>query len=446
MNNNENLYNTMISTAASCIRSSIEDHLPDSTQKSFMLWILSDGNPYQEKYLRMMGVAGSIELEIFLFQKIINLQTLKKLTESIGLLNAYFAFETLSDNIAIGLGESTKDNNPTYQIQKELIIGFNNAIIAKLKNNNQSVFELLKPYEHLTKKISAYQKCLLPSQMYEFAAEYQKLNPNVLLSDLEYCYFPILILNIHTCLELVKSLQNHPLHLILRDSLIDRYTAVNEIIQSDHTISLETLSDLGAKSMLVMPSLAFCIGSLDNNEPNEFLHKTIENGSLKDNLYNASLIVRLLNDMGTSLLDVKPKQLKQIISELNQMQQRQANIPIFEFLVQIANNEQFYKLMLRIRKDIQFGEFNICLDHLSKKNTVDALKEFFKRIEYFTKLYNKHKKFSKSLSSLFNKNLIDKKINEIVINFVKFHQQMYSKEFETKYGDYAITREKREDS
>lgn len=441
MNKNNNaLYLEMISTAAGYISTAISKYLPESTQKNFMLWVLTDENPYQESYLRMLGVAGSIELEIFLFKKIINVKTLKKLAGSIALLNTYFAFETLSDNIAIGLGDATKKDNSIYNVQRELLIGFNDAIIRKLRGDNNSVINLLKPFEPLTYKISAYQKCLMPKQMYEFAAEYQKLYPHASLEELEYCYFSILILNIHTCLNLVDSLQGHPLNTILKNSLIDRYEAVNEIIKSDHQITLEKLADLGAKSMLVMPSLAFCIGALDNIISHPSLHKAIENGSLIDNLYTAALLVRLLNDIGTNFLNIGAKDLQKLYLHFNEMLRHKEYNSIFEFLNNVSSANEFYNLMPRIRKDIQLGEFNICLDHLNiSEDNVIALKEFFTRIKFFSMLYKKRKKFPNKISTLITNNFADKKINQIIVNFVKFHQAMYSKEYETKFGDYATT-------
>lgn len=440
MKNSPELYRDMVTIAADYVKASAKKYLPDSPQKNFMLWILANDNPYQEPYLRMMGVAGSIEMEISLLKDTVEKNTFQQLQYYIGIINAYFAFETLSDNIATGLAESMRDSNATYDIQKKLLQGFNDAMISKLQGNSQSAFELLKPYLDLTKQISAYQRCLLPSQMYQFAKEYLSCDPSATIFDLEYSFFPILVLNIETCFELLNSMRDHPIYPFLKESLIARYAAVNALLQENNTVTLDALTDIGAKSMLVMPTLAFCVGALDKVSPNSKMAEAITNGLLIANLYSASLMVRLLNDIGTTLLSLNETAQDEFFRNIKLMaQQRNAN-SIFQFLSNVSELEDFFYIMARFRKDLSQGEFNICLDRLNTVMISDALEEFFERIIFYSKLYKSQEENIQVQANKLNQCLADPTPAQIALNFVKFHQKMYSREFETKYGDYAITR------
>lgn len=148
----------------------------------------------------------------------------------------------------------------------------------------------------------------------------------------------------------------------------------------------------------------------------------------------------MIENFGTNFLNIGAKDLQKLYLHFNEMLRHKEYNSIFEFLNKVSSTNEFYNLMPRIRKDIQLGEFNICLDHLNiSEDNVIALKEFFTRIKFFSMLYKKRKKFPNKISTLITNNFADKKINQIIVNFVKFHQAMYSKEYETKFGDYATT-------
>lgn len=434
------LFHKMVMISAAYIRSAVTKYLPDSEQKNFMLWILSDENPYQEDYLRMLGVAGSIELEMHLLCTIVRKSELEKLQHYIAILNTYFAFETLSDNIATGLSTSSRGTNETYSLQKEILSVFNSAMIEKINGSHQPTLALLSPIAHLTKQISAYKHSLSPSQMYEFAQEYLKYHSHASMTDLEYSFFPILILNIETCFELLHSLHDHPIYFLLKASLIDRYSSVTNLLIADNNLDYNTLANLGAKSILVAPTLAYCIGGLDTVSHNPLLKKSIENGLLSKSLYSASLLVRLLNDLGTHLLLLNEEELQKFSRVTLASALQQQPISIFDFLSSISKTSSLFYLMTRIRKDIAHGEFNVCLDSFKNPEDLEAsLNEFLMSLRFYINLYKKHNTTLLRLHEMLSEYLLDPRITRIILNFVTFHRKMYSREFETKYGDYAIT-------
>src|SRR5690349_20295435 len=118
-------YINFLRLAANYISTAVRTSLPDNNLKDFMLWLLQDDNPHQENYLRMLGVAGSIELELKLFGQVLDASAIHDIAPYIGLLNAYFGYETISDNLGVGLASSAKNINSTYDIQQKVLLHFN---------------------------------------------------------------------------------------------------------------------------------------------------------------------------------------------------------------------------------------------------------------------------------------------------------------------------------
>lgn len=437
----KNIYSEIASTAAQYIKNSAKRYLPASAQKEFMLWILANENPHQDEYLKMLGVASSIELEISMLDNIVDQKsTFQKLSPYLGFLNAYFAFETIQDNLAIGLAGWFQDNNPIRELQRTIVKNFNPIMIAKLKGDPRSVAALLAPYIEITQSISAYERCLSPDKMYEFANEYgQYRNDSSLLFELEHCFYPILLLNVETCLDLLRSLEKHSIYPLLQESLIARYTSVDKILKSGNTTSAFDLADLGAKTILVLPTLIYCIGALNVVEPNTSLNKAIKDGSLTKGVYSSALLVRLLNDIGTNLLTLNETERVYFFQKLQQLHQQQQFNSILELLFAASESMQMAHMMVRIRKDIKYGEFNICLDNIKNiNNTFQALNEFFDKITFYSNLYKKYYSILVSSCNTIEEHFHDTKVSKLIFNMFKFHEKMYSIKFESKYGDYAV--------
>ncbi len=439
---NENkAYVEIAATAAKYIQDSVRKCLTDSAQKDFMLWILADHNPFKDDYLKMLGVASSIKLEIAMLNNIVDDSvTFQKLSPYLGFLNAYFAFETIQDNIAIGLAAWFPVNNPTRVLQYEIIKNFNPIMIKKLQGDVTPTEKLLAPYVTMAQEISAYERCLSPSKMYKFASEFEQYcnNPS-LLFELEHCFYPILILNVATCLALQHSLHQNKMYSFLQETLIARYASVDKLLMSAKTATAMELADLGAKTILVLPTLVYCIGALDVVSPNPFLCKAIQDHSLMKSIYSCALLVRLLNDIGTNLLTLKETERNNFFKDLKLFAQRQKFNSLLEFLLAVSDSSELGTMMIRIRKDVKYGEFNVCIDNLTDINDFQqALNEFCEKIIFYSKLYQQYSTTLTETCDHLTKILGDTKISKFIFNMFKFHEKMYSLKFESRSGDYAV--------
>ncbi|MEM1244136.1 MAG: hypothetical protein AAGG80_04875, partial [Pseudomonadota bacterium] len=395
-------------------------------------------NPHQESYLRMLGVAGSIELELKLFQPLLETHQFQKLKPFISLLNAYFAFETLSDNLAVGLARC-KTPTPFQQMQKQIILAFNQKMLKKILSNTNSAGELLTKERNKIAHISLNHQSLAPRQMQIFIDDYEK-NYAVKHSDeFEYSFFNILILNISTCLMLLDSLKTSPLYLSLKHSLMRRYISVSKIIDHSQQATRVELAAWGRDSILVVPTYMHCIGALDLVEPNPNFSQSINNGLLNAAMQDGALCTRLLNDIGTHLLKADASQRQELFTCWRNIIPKNTQ-DVFTKIQHLAEHPDYHECLSRIRKDLNHGEFNVCLDNLASQSTSENnLEIFFKNIDYYADLYQaiRHK-LHNNLTYL-NDLLDNDQISTIIGNFVKFHEYKYSFDYESMQGEYAIT-------
>lgn len=444
-NNHPPLYYEFLRQAGSQIAQAVDKSLPQGVVKNFMLWMLDNNNPSQESYLRMLGVAGSVELELKLLENILEPSIIKEMAYYISILNAYFGFETLSDNLGVGLSPIRQRKTLTQQAQKEVLLKFNKIMIKKIKGFPKKSANLLADSENLIKKISVNKTTLSPEQMHNFCKKYCEYNHNVDSSKLEYSFLSILILNIETCLQLLNSLQKNPIYWLLKDSVIGRYAAVNRIVIASSSLSLKKLAELGLKSILTIPTLAYCVGALEEVKPNKAFKKVIESGLVHDCMADAALLTRLLNDIGTHLLEMHHEERNHCYQQYKNYLGTHNDDSIFSYLLRLSKRKEFMVSLTRIRKDLKHGEFNICLDKLQHdKPLTESFVQFCKTIDYYAKLYQKHyQTMLKNLSELSDR-LNDEYASKIIYNFVYFHQIKYSQAFDSMEGDYAITKIKKE--
>ncbi len=93
----------------------------------------------------------------------------------------------------------------------------------------------------------------------------------------------------------------------------------------------------------------------------------IDNGLLYSALADAALITRLLNDVGTHLLQMTTIERIQLYQKMQSYINNHQFDSIFTCLSFLTKDPEFLLPLIRIRKDLQHGEFNICLDPLAKK-------------------------------------------------------------------------------
>jgi len=200
------------------------------------------------------------------------------------------------------------------------------------------------------------------------------------------------------------------------------------------------LASWGLHSILTVPTLAYCVGALEEIHPHANFSLVINNNLLYEAMADAALLTRLLNDVGTRLLTMNNEKRSMLYEKFHHYTANMQFKSIFSYLDFISEQKPFFYNLTRIRKDIKHGEFNICLDNLDTSVPIDeSLVQFCKNIDYYAELY-KHTflNMQTKLASL-SDTLGDDIASKVIANFVAFHEKKYSMEYESVRGDYAVT-------
>lgn len=433
-------YLSYLHIAAEKLQQAISASLPCTSVQHFMLWLLDPTHSHQEDYLRMMGVAGSVELEKKLFEQVLSDNQQRQIAPYIGNLNAYFAYETLSDNLGVGLGLSAKKTNPFYREQITVLHTFNRTMVQNLNSEKLNLGPALESIHAEIKKISVNQKSLDPLKMQQFVQDYQKEHPQIKPEELEHSFWEILILNLYTGKQLLQSMQLNPIYSLLKKSLIARYTSVNQLLSSGWQRNSKNLASLGLASILVVPTLAYCLGALHEIEPNPQFRTVIRSGLLYKAMANAALLTRLLNDIGPLLLKMPQTERAHFLDVLYQAGRHNQCQTLLEGLDYLSHQNQFCLPLTRICKDIEQGEFNLCLDLMTSHDSFKLnFKQFRQNLEYYAQLYQRRSKCLTQQLGQLSTILQTEQYSQIIGYFVSFHEYKYQHFYASREGDYAIT-------
>ncbi len=426
----------LLDATLAAFNNSLPQHMPAGVQRDFYLWAFSSQNPLQSQFLQTTGVLQLVNLTVMLLDDLVDRYDWPQLAAYSALLNVYLSYEAVSDNLAIGVARLTPDDN--HLLQRNLLYGFNQAMIARLKGSWQTAAELLEPLQPDSARFSSFDQSLSADKHSAFARAYVESHPGVLLKYLEHGLWPALVANIEACAELASMMDRCQTGSLLREGLINRYQSVNRTLEAQNMPRLE-LATVGAHSILVAPTLAFYAAALaEIIRPNPHYYRVIEDGLLNEALYDAALLVRLLNDMGTDLLRQSEDQRRILVNGLRTTYLKNGNtlntLPLL--LLSAADVDE---ALTRIHKDVFHGEFNVCLFNLRHIQQVpDAITMFEHNLAHYARLYAEHTARLEENLQAIRERLHDEVVSRVIHRFVQFHVRLYSHRFTTAVGEYAI--------
>jgi hypothetical protein len=419
------------------LRSLIDEiiyHMPDSAYKEMLLWSISLNNPDQGEWLRVLGLFQLSYLGHVLFDDLItDSDDWEALSSYLGPLSAYLVFETMSDDLALGL--SRRDPSDTgYLARRQLLYVFNEMMTQRLSGSTVHSADLLESVRPLADQVSVFNQKLTPDFHRQMAANYIQASSGATVEALEYSIYPCLVANIEGALALVRSAAaSHTAPLLIK-GLLNRYRGVNSLLRSD-SIPLARLADIGANTILVVPTLAYCVTAwAETLHPLPGIQESIASGTLYEVLYTGAMLSRLLNDLG-GLLSLHCDERRELIAQLQHSAYRADSFA--EVLLDAAHSSG--GLLTRLEKDITFGEFNMCLHGISDAHEpLQALSIFSERLEYYSSLYTQcWSRFADSRDRL-NCELGDETVSDMVGRFVTFHDHLYRMPHSEPSGEYTV--------
>ncbi len=415
---------------------SVSEDMPRSPYQDFCLWSLSMGNPARSAWLQIWGIPQFVKLTLAMFDGILDGQHLEEILRHSVPMNVYLMYETMSDNLSIGLGGPI-DGDGTRALRRGVVDRFNSAMVERLRGNPKPARALLDDVAKAAAQISCTQQSLNAGQYEALARAYVARGAGVSLHDLEHSIWPQLVANIETCARVARHVEGYRLGSVVRWGLVNRYRAVS-LLLDEPDMSMSRRAFVSTDAILVIPTLAYYVGVLTEAVcPVERLSAVVDDGTLGELLFLAALLVRLLNDLGTKLLQSTDERVAFVEALRRQCACAGAEQRSFAALLR-HNVDRFGSLLTRLDKDIAHGEVNVALHGLTERPAAAALSCFEQRLEHLALLFSQSYQRFNVLSNRVSADMGDDRASKLVRRFVQFHERLYSRSYTSPEGEYAI--------
>lgn len=416
------------------IETSLNKHMPAGIQREFYLWGISPANPNRDEFLQLVGMNQVVNLATHILEPMVKVEDWQTLAEYSGFIHAYFMYELVSDDLAVGLS-LLPSKDATVQTRKDILHSFNGAMVKRLSGVPNHSSELLEFIQPTTLNIAGYNQA---SAHQKYLAQFQQFVKSQADCPAEkFELWPILVANIESCNALVTAtecLQTSP---VIRQGFINRYASVSQSLDAHINMTLEELTNIGTHTVSVIPVLAYYIGVLTEViDPQPEIKGIIEDGLLEDALATAATIIRILNDMGVAATYSTGKRTSLLHSLWKTAESRPANVQtITQLLCHVANKTE---VLTRFQKDILYGEFNICLHNLAYTESIEyGISIFGENLTYFAQLYRQSQMHLRDVLAALDRRLKNNTVSNLINGFINFHEQIYTHRFDTTAGEYV---------
>jgi hypothetical protein len=397
-------------------------HLPEGEYRRYCHWLL-DQPQYRGRWLQVLGVPSLIGLARWLLVGLVTDAARELLIAEHGPpLFGYLIWEATSDNLAIGLGHRMPSDD-TYVERAALMRTFNDAMLARLAGDRAEAPG--------SDRISLARQSLSEKEHRALLAAYLDAVPGADAHEIEFAAGPALAANIAAAEHAVHAMRDRAAGPLFRSGLLRRYHAVNTLLTG--AITGPGALRTGTDAILVAPTLAYLISMLAEIIDPIDRFPAVASTLLADTLHEAGLLVRLLNDCGTGLLEQSADEREELLRAL-----RGASGATLADVLLVVAADQPSGALTRLVKDLTFGEFNICLDGLHDLPATEGIGKFGGRLELVCAAYLRARSSLRAGVGALRLELGSPVPGQIVERFVAFHRRMYAAAFDSMAGDYAI--------
>lgn len=427
------LFASTLSLTRQGIQKSLTQYMPPSAYRDFCLWMLEQNTPQREQWLELMGIPQMIRLFFFLMKDVARPQDWEHLIEGVVHVNLYQMYEVVSDNLAIGLARPAETD--THHTERgQVLQGFNEVMSQRLEGRALATSELLEPLRASAAHISSFEQSLRPDKHRAFAALYRSLHPEVSEAALEHSVWPCLVANIESCVALERLGAESPVAPLVRRGLVNRYRGVSALL-AEPDMPFERRVRIGVDTILVSPMTAWYLGVLARLQEESGLEALMRNGLLEQVLDDASLLLRLLNDLGTNVVTQTDEERKQLFEPLRQAALQQPSETLASLLLRTSPHTP---ALNRVHKDVQHGEFNVCLHGLMDTPVSQSLEVFESRLTDAARMYQRQRQRWESNLGDVRRHLSRDGMVHLIHRFVVFHEKLYAHHYNGQQGEYAV--------
>ena len=431
--NYEQMHDELMQVTIDGMAGGLKKFMPDCAYCDYYTWGLSQTEDNLNYWLKLNGIEQLVRLTTRLLGHSIDESEWPDVIRYSVPMNVYQIFEIVSDNLAIGMVHPTRD---IEKHRRDILLRFNHAMIDRLSGDITPVMLRFSGLEKQFASISTFEQSLSPERHRTLAQIYLDANSDATLHDIEYGMLPILAANIESCNELSRFVASFQVGDIVRGGLIRRYQAVNDLINGVPK-ALDEWVTTSADTILVLPTIGYYIGVLCEKvtyQPN--LPRIIESGLLENALFGASVLVRLLNDMGR-LVIMSEDERDELMKALFAFAETCPHNTISELMV--GASDRFGAALTRVQKDAYYGEFNMALNGFDNLPPTPAnMAQLANSIEQLCTLYCDHKLRLRAQLDEIAAVMGNDLISDLTGHFVYFHEIMYGQFHTDSVGEYAV--------
>ncbi|WP_406274329.1 hypothetical protein OH799_00940 [Nocardia sp. NBC_00881] len=412
----------------------LERYMPDTDQRAYYRWALSDRNPDRKLFSRIIALTQLGNLTAAMLTGLQGRDDWPILLRHAIPVNLYQIFEVVSDNLGIGLAAVRSDEQSDV---RDLVLEFNAVAADDLRHpTGRPATELLADLRPHSAHISSFDQSLTSRYQAQLVDRYLATTRLRLARGvLERTVWSGLVANLESGRDVLAAIAGTRGEPLVRAKTVERYRAVDRTLLAQY-LSRDDLVDTGRQAILVAPTLGYfatVFGEISHTDPGYL--ETLADGTLVAAFDTASLIVRLQNDIGTPLLLMSRQQRSALVQTLRLSFAVVDTHTAIDLLTRAAD----HPVLNRFRKDLLNGEFNICLYDLYRIDDIDeGLAAFMDGLDYFADLYARHRTLLHQQLDDLDCRLHDRRITEVTRRFVAFHEKLYSHRYDTLVGDYAI--------
>lgn len=414
----------LLAATADALRTDLVGRMPAGGLRDYYLWGLDPDQPYHELFLRTIGATQLARLTATLLDGLVDPASWPAFEPYVAAMNVYQVSEVVSDDLGIGVLDL--DAPGVDAPQGDLLRAFNAAMLLRLGGTGTPARALLAHLAGTAAEFSMFEHSL--------AGRTHRVLAAACGADIGYGLWAGLVANVESGAALADAMAGNPLGEELRDGLVNRYRAVSRTLSGRHLPVVE-LAAVGAQAILVAPTLAYYVGVLSEVD-GLAVAEVVRDGSLADALYDAAVLVRLLNDLGPRLLRPDERARRALLTALDRAYRRDpGRYPRVGPLLLAATPPQ---LGSRLCKDLRYREFNVCLYGLRQAARVpEALATLATNLDYFARLYALHRSRLDGALHRLAARMGDPRAATLVERFVRFHERLYANPYHHTDGDYA---------
>jgi hypothetical protein len=338
-----------------------------------------------------------------------------KVSELLARIAVYQTYEIVTDDLGMGLFGPAAATRAAGA-RRALLRSFNAAMTVRLRGPRTAA-ALLRPQRRLAAPLCSPD----PTADGRLSAERLAARRDP---------WPVLVANIEAGADVADLAADTLFGTLVRDGLAERYRAVSRTLAPRHLSRVE-LAAVGAHSVLVAPTLAYVLAVLtDLTASVPGLAAVVDDGTLAEALYDAAMLSRLLNDVGTDLVRLGHRARHDALQQARRKATKQT--PPRLALTGPAFN--------RLAKDLRYGEFSLCLYAARRAPDVatafDALES---DLDHFCRLYALHRRRLEDALSRLTDRLADPRPATLIRRFVRFHTRLYAHRYDDPAGEYAAS-------